>query len=148
MEELNQAKTILNTCKSQLKQNGTSFDSSIQTGMMIEIPSAALMAEEFAKHVDFFSIGTNDLTQYTLAVDRMNESISDLYNSLHPAVLRLIQMTISAAHAAKIPCCMCGELASNEHAIPLLLKYGLDEFSVSPGVIAETKNTLLHCIGS
>lgn len=148
MEEINQAKTILNTCKSQLEQKSIPFHASIQTGMMIEIPSAALMADEFAKQVDFFSIGTNDLTQYTLAVDRMNESISNLYNPLHPAVLQLIQMTISAAHAAKIPCCMCGELASNEHAIPLLLKYGLDEFSVSPGVIAETKIALLQYIDS
>lgn len=78
----------------------------------------------------------------------MNESITDLYNPLHPAVLCLIQMTISAAHASGISCCMCGELASNEQAIPLLLEYGLDEFSVSPGVIAETKNTLLQCLGS
>nr|WP_319487797.1 phosphoenolpyruvate--protein phosphotransferase [uncultured Caproiciproducens sp.] len=148
IEELNQAKVILNTCKSQLKRESIHFDSSVKTGMMIEIPSAALIAEEFAKQVDFFSIGTNDLTQYTLAVDRMNESISALYNPLHPAVLRLIQMTISAAHASKIPCCMCGELASNEQAIPLLLKYGLDEFSVSPGIIAETKNILLQNVCS
>lgn len=143
MDELNKAKAILNTCKSQLEQEGVSFNSSIQIGMMIEIPSAALIAHEFAKEVDFFSIGTNDLTQYTLAVDRMNESISKLYNPLHPAVLRLIEMTITAAHSSGIPCYMCGELASNEQAIPLLLKYGLDEFSVSPGVIAETKNSLL-----
>lgn len=142
MEELNQAKAILNTCKSQLKQVGISFHSSIPIGMMIEIPSAALIADQFAKEVDFFSIGTNDLTQYTLAVDRMNESISKLYNPLHPAVLRLIENTISAAHTSGIPCYMCGELASNEQAIPLLLKYGLDEFSVSPGVIAQTKGTL------
>jgi len=146
MEELNRAKDVLNTCKLQLEREGVRFCSSIPTGMMIEIPSAALTAEEFAKQVDFFSIGTNDLTQYTLAVDRMNESISDLYNPLHPAVLRLIQMTIAAAHKSGIPCCLCGELASNEQAIPLLMEYGLDEFSVSPGVIAETRSTLLKHI--
>lgn len=146
MEELNRAKDILNSCKLQLEREGIRFCSSIPTGMMIEIPSAALTAEEFAKQVDFFSIGTNDLTQYTLAVDRMNESISDLYNPLHPAVLRLIQMTIAAAHETGIPCCLCGELASNEQAIPLLMEYGLDEFSVSPGMIAETRNTLLQSI--
>ena len=146
MEELSQAKGILNACKAQLEQKGTPFNHSIPVGMMIEIPSAALMADEFAKQVDFFSIGTNDLTQYTLAVDRMNESISDLYNSLHPAVLRLIQMTISAAHNNGIPCCMCGELASDDRAIPILLEYGLDEFSVSPGLVAETKNFLLKTI--
>jgi phosphoenolpyruvate-protein phosphotransferase len=148
MEELERAKAALNTCKLQLEQEGVRFCPSIPTGMMIEIPSAALTAEEFAKQVDFFSIGTNDLTQYTLAVDRMNESISDLYNPLHPAVLRLIRMTISAAHQSGIPCCLCGELASNERAIPLLLEYGLDEFSVSPGMIAETRSTLLQCIGT
>ncbi len=115
--------------------------------MMVEIPSAAVMAADFAEKVDFFSIGTNDLTQYTLAVDRMNETISELYDSMNPAVLRLIEMTISAAHEASIPCCMCGELASDEKAARLLLQFGLDEFSVSPGVLAETRINLLHETG-
>lgn len=146
MEELHQAKDILANCKLQMKKQRIPFNDSIRVGMMIEIPSAALMAEEFAKHVDFFSIGTNDLTQYTLAVDRMNENISYLYNSFHPAVLNLIQMTITAAHNNDIPCGMCGELASDERAIPLLLQYGLDEFSVSPGLVAETKYILFENI--
>ncbi|XOQ47864.1 MAG: Phosphoenolpyruvate-protein phosphotransferase [Eubacteriales bacterium] len=148
MDELQRAKSALDSCKRQLEQQGVPFDTSIKIGMMIEIPSAALLAEEFAKQVDFFSIGTNDLIQYTLAVDRMNEGISALYNPLHPAVLRLIQMTISAALQVGIPCCMCGELASDERAVPLLLQYGLNEFSVSPGVLAEIKSVLLQSINS
>jgi phosphotransferase system enzyme I (PtsI) len=132
IQELEQAKKILNECEKELKATGIAYDTAIKTGMMVEIPSAAIMAADFAKKVDFFSIGTNDLTQYTLAVDRMNETVSGLYDSMHPAVLRLIRMTIDAAHAASMPCCMCGELASDEMAIPQLLQFGLDEFSVSP----------------
>ncbi|WP_326975073.1 phosphoenolpyruvate--protein phosphotransferase [Caproicibacter sp. BJN0012] len=147
-EELKQAKEVLDRCKRELGEEGVNYDPHILTGMMIEVPSAAIMAADFAKNVNFFSIGTNDLTQYTLAVDRMNETISGLYNSMHPAVLRLIKMTIEAAHQAFIPCCMCGELASDEKAIPLLLQYGLDEFSVSPGALADTKVRLLKAIGN
>lgn len=144
--ELQEAKEHLRLCKAELEQKNIAYDKSIRVGMMIEIPSAAVMAESFAKDVNFFSIGTNDLTQYTLAADRMNESISELYNPMHPAVLRLIQITIQAAHQANIPCYMCGELASDENAIPLLLRYGLDEFSVSPGALSETKKNLLEQI--
>lgn len=143
MKELAEAKEILSKCKHELSENGYSFDPDIKAGMMIEIPSAAIMADEFAPETDFFSIGTNDLTQYTLAADRMNENISDLYDPMHPAVLRLINMTIKAAHKASIPCCMCGELASDERASGILLKYGLDEFSVSPGAVPDTKSNLL-----
>ena len=146
IQELEQAKKILNECEKELKATGIAYDTAIKTGMMVEIPSAAIMAADFAKKVDFFSIGTNDLTQYTLAVDRMNETVSGLYDSMHPAVLRLIRMTIDAAHAASMPCCMCGELASDEMAIPQLLQFGLDEFSVSPGALGETKSNLLHSI--
>jgi phosphotransferase system enzyme I (PtsI) len=146
IQELEQAKKILNECEKELKATGIAYDTAIKTGMMVEIPSAAIMAADFAKKVDFFSIGTNDLTQYTLAVDRMNETVSGLYDSMHPAVLRLIRMTIDAAHAASMPCCMCGELASDEMAIPQLLQFGLDEFSVSPGALGETKSNLLRSI--
>lgn len=147
IRELEQAKEILDKCKGELQNAGIAYNADVKTGMMVEIPSAALLASDFAKRVDFFSIGTNDLTQYTLAVDRMNETISGLYDSMNPAVLKLIDMTISAAHKASIPCCMCGELASDEKAIPLLLQAGLDEFSVSPGVLGETRNSLLHETG-
>ena len=143
MKELAEAKKILGECKLELKKDGQKFDPSIKTGMMIEIPSAAIMSDEFAKEADFFSIGTNDLTQYTLAADRMNENISELYDPMNPAVLRLIATTVNEAHKASIPCCMCGELASDERAAAILLKYGLDEFSVSPGTVLDTKSNLL-----
>ncbi|WOC32459.1 MULTISPECIES: phosphoenolpyruvate--protein phosphotransferase [Caproicibacterium] len=145
--ELNAAKKVLTHCKSQLDAEGSPYDRNIQTGMMIEIPSAAVLAEEFAKQVDFFSIGTNDLTQYTLAADRMNEAVSELYDPMHPAVLRLISGTITAAHRNAIPCCMCGELASDERAAATLLADGLDEFSVSPGAIADTRCHLIQALG-
>jgi phosphotransferase system enzyme I (PtsI) len=144
--ELDKAVEVLCECKQELKQNGISYDESINVGIMVEIPSAAILADKFAEKVDFFSIGTNDLTQYTLAVDRMNETISSLYDPMNPAVLQLIKITIDAAHRASIPCCMCGELASDGKAIPTLLKYGLDEFSVSPGMQAEVKDSLLKSI--
>lgn len=147
MRELEQAKSILNECKQELRQEGIAFDRSMETGMMVEIPSAAILADSFAEKVDFFSIGTNDLTQYTLAVDRMNETVSDLYDSMHPAVLKLIHKTIDAAHRASISCCMCGELASDEKAAAVLLEYGLDEFSVSPGSLAEVKGLLSETLG-
>lgn len=147
LRELEQAKNTLSECKEELEQAGINFDHSIETGMMVEIPSAAILADKFASEVDFFSIGTNDLTQYTLAVDRMNETISDLYDSMHPAVLELIHKTIEAAHRASISCCMCGELASDEKAAAVLLKYGLDEFSVSPGSLAEVKGILSEALG-
>lgn len=143
IKELITAKGILGECKRELSKNGEKFNQDIKTGMMVEIPSAAIMADEFAKEADFFSIGTNDLTQYTLAADRMNENVSELYDPMHPAVLRLINITISAAHKAPIPCCMCGEFAADERAEGILLKYGLDEFSVSPGAVLETKSNLM-----
>lgn len=143
MKEFIKAKKIMNECKQELRSRGENFSEEIKIGIMIEIPSTAIMADVFAREADFFSIGTNDLTQYTLAVDRMNENISELYDPLHPAVQHLIKMTITASHKASIPCGMCGELASDEKATSKLLEYGLDEFSVSPGAILETKCNLL-----
>ena len=110
---------------------------------MIEIPAAAIIAEELAPLCSFFSIGTNDLTQYTLAVDRTNESLAALYNPFHPAVLALIRKTIDAAHKSGIPCAMCGEFAGNPKAVPQLLAYGLDEFSVSLSVLPETRRLIM-----
>lgn len=145
MEELSMANEILKNCMTQLQQEGVAFDENIKVGMMIETPAAVMMAEELAKHVDFFSIGTNDLTQYFLAVDRGNEKISAMYNSFHPAVLRAIYHTIQSGHKQGIKVGMCGEFASDEKASVLLLGMGLDEFSMSAGEISNVKYILRNC---
>lgn len=144
LEEFLDAKKLLKECMKELKKEGLSFNEHLETGIMVEIPSAAIIADELAKHVDFFSIGTNDLIQYTLAADRMNEKISYLYNPMHPAVLKLIKMTIDAAHSAGRWCGMCGEMAGDEKAIPTLLEYGLDEFSMSSSSILNVKKIIIN----
>lgn len=144
LEEFFEAKKLLNVCMTELENENVPFNKEIKTGIMVEIPSAAVMADEFAKHVDFFSIGTNDLIQYTLAADRMNENVSYLYNPMHPAVLRLIKMTIDAAHSQGKWCGMCGEMAGDEIAIPTLLEYGLDEFSMSASSILTAKKIIIN----
>lgn len=116
----------------------------MEVGIMVEIPSTAVAAPQFAKEVDFFSIGTNDLIQYTMAADRMNERVSYLYQPYHPAVLRLIDMVIKAAHAEGKWTGMCGEMAGDEIAIPLLLGLGLDEFSMSATSILPARSQLTH----
>lgn len=141
-EEILQAKTILKECMEELKNENISFNEALEVGIMIEIPAAAVNSYELSKYVDFFSIGTNDLIQYTLAVDRLNEKISYLYNPLHPAVLKLIKMTIEAAHNEGIWCGMCGEMAGDEDAIPTLVEYGLDEFSMSASSILKAKKII------
>src|SRR5699024_9022365 len=103
----------------------------IQVGIMVEIPSTAVLADQFAKEVDFFSIGTNDLIQYTFAADRMNEAVSYLYQPYHPAILQLVSRVIKAAHAEYTWDCMCGEMVGDKTSIPLLFRLGLDEFSMS-----------------
>ncbi len=138
------AKNILRECMEELRKEGIAFNESIEVGIMVEIPSAAIIADELAKHVDFFSIGTNDLIQYTLAVDRMNENVAYLYNPMHPAVLKLIKMTIDAAHKEGKLCGMCGEMASDVNAIPILLEYGLDEFSMSSSSILEARRIIIN----
>lgn len=143
LREFIAAKGILDECRNELKAEGVSFSEDIEVGIMVEIPSAALTADELAKHVDFFSIGTNDLIQYTIAADRMNEKVSYLYEPMHPAVLKLIRMTIEEAHKAGKWCGMCGEMASDESAIPTLLEYGLDEFSMSASSILSAKKIIL-----
>jgi len=139
LEELRAAKKMLDECKDELRAEGTPFDSKIAVGIMVETPAAVLMADVFAKEVDFFSIGTNDLTQYTLAVDRGNETISHLFNPYHPAVLRSIKIVIDAAHKEGKFVGMCGEFAGDEQATPLLLGLGLDEFSVSVSSLLRIK---------
>ncbi|WPC41708.1 phosphoenolpyruvate--protein phosphotransferase [Clostridium sp. JS66] len=144
LEEFLQAKEILSECMEELKKEGKAFNAELETGIMVEIPAAAVCADELAKHVDFFSIGTNDLIQYTLAADRMNEKISYLYNPMHPAVLKLIKMTIEAAHKEGKWCGMCGEMAGDEKAIPTLVEYGLDEFSMSASSILKAKQLIME----
>jgi len=144
VQEFLEAKKILAECMEELKTQGKAFNENLETGIMIEIPSAAVMADELAKHVDFFSIGTNDLIQYTLAADRMNEKVSYLYDPMHPAVLRLIKMTIDAAHKEGKWCGMCGEMAGDETAVPTLLEYGLDEFSMSASSILRAKQIIIN----
>lgn len=142
MEELEKANGILKNCMAQLKEEGAAFDREIKVGMMIETPAAVMMAEDLAKCVNFFSIGTNDLTQYFLAVDRGNQKIAAMYNSFHPAVLRAIYHTIQSGHKYGVKVGMCGEFASDEKASVLLLGMGLDEFSMSAGEISNVKYIL------
>ena len=146
LSEFFEAKKLLQECMHELKNEGKSYKEGIPTGIMVEIPSAAIMADEFAKHVDFFSIGTNDLIQYTLATDRMNENTAYIYNPMHPAVLRLIKMTIDSAHKEGKKCSMCGEMAADEYAIPILLEYGLDEFSMSASSLLRAKQVILNSL--
>lgn len=142
LEEIKQAKAIIESCKEELREAGIRFNEYVPVGIMIEIPSAAVVADQLAVEVDFFSIGTNDLIQYTLAVDRMNANISHLYNPMNPAVLRLIEMSIKAAHEAGIWCGMCGEMAGDLNATEKLLEMGLDEFSVSGSGILDVKEKI------
>lgn len=139
LEEIRRAKGILDEVKENLRKENMSFDEEIEVGIMIEIPAAAIMSDLFAKEVDFFSIGTNDLIQYTTAVDRMNQEISYLYNSFHPALLRLIKTVIDNGHKEGIWVGMCGEVAGDAKLIPILLGMELDEFSMSPISILEAR---------
>ena len=140
--ELLKAKAILNEAKEELKRQKIPFDEKIPVGIMVEIPSAALAADSLAKECDFFSIGTNDLTQYTLAVDRGNEKIAHLYQSFHPAVLRLIKETIDAGHRNGIWIGLCGEMAADPLATTLLVGMGVDELSTSAMAIPEVKKII------
>ena len=144
VEEIRELKSVLETLKAELRAEGKAFDENIQVGVMVETPSAAVNAKFLAKEVDFFSIGTNDLTQYTLAVDRGNELISHLYNPMSPSVLGLIKQVIDASHAEGKWTGMCGELAGDERATLLLLGMGLDEFSMSAISVPHIKKLVRH----
>lgn len=144
IEEVILANEILDECKQELRDDNIKFDENIEVGMMIETPASVILAEEFAKYVDFFSIGTNDLTQYMLVVDRGNKKIAHMYNSFHPVVLQSIKKVIDAGHKQNIKVGMCGEFASDEKAAKILLGFGLDEFSMSASEITKIKKQILE----
>ncbi|WRP08237.1 phosphoenolpyruvate--protein phosphotransferase [Rossellomorea aquimaris] len=142
LQEFREAKAVLEEEKKALLENGTNVADHIEVGIMVEIPSTAVMADVFAKEVDFFSIGTNDLIQYTMAADRMNERVSYLYQPYNPAILRLVKMVIDAAHKEGKWAGMCGEMAGDEIAVPILLGLGLDEFSMSATSILRARSQI------
>ena len=140
--ELDQVLRIVRDCKCELDAEGEHYDASMPVGAMIEVPAAAICADIFAPRLDFFSIGTNDLIQYTIAIDRIDDEVSYLYDPLHPAVLRLIAITIAAGRKAGIPVAMCGEMAGDARYTKLLLGMGLREFSVHPNALLEVKQII------
>jgi phosphotransferase system enzyme I (PtsP) len=142
LDELREAKSVIDDVRLELEREGSAFDRDLKVGIMIEVPSAAITAKVFAQECDFFSIGTNDLTQYTLAVDRGNERVAHLYDSLHPAVLQLIAMSVSAAKEAGIPISVCGEMATNPLAVPILVGLGIEELSGTPAAIPVVKEII------
>ncbi|OAH53617.1 MULTISPECIES: phosphoenolpyruvate--protein phosphotransferase [Bacillaceae] len=144
VNEFREAKAVLLEERAKLESEGTAVSENIELGIMVEIPSTAVIADLFAKEVDFFSIGTNDLIQYTMAADRMNERVSYLYQPYNPSILRLVKMVIEAAHKEGKWAGMCGEMAGDELAIPLLLGLGLDEFSMSATSILKARAQLKH----
>lgn len=142
VDEFRQAKAIYTQEKERLIAEGVKVADNIEVGMMVEIPAAAVLADQFAKEADFFSIGTNDLIQYSMAADRMSEKVSYLYQPLSPSILRLIKLTIDGAHKENKWCGMCGEMAGDPQAVPLLLGLGLDEFSMSASSVLETRQLI------
>lgn len=142
IEEVQAVKKAIEVAKEQLKENKKCFEENIEVGIMIETPSAMMIADILAEEVDFFSIGTNDLTQYIMAVDRGNDDVSYLYSAFHPSVIRAIKHIIESGHKAGIPVEMCGEAASDPLMIPLLIAFGLDEFSVSAAVTLKTRRAI------
>lgn len=144
IQEMRQTRHLIGETKEELRREGLDFDADLAVGAMIEVPAAALAAPLLAQYCDFFSLGTNDLTQYTLAIDRVDDEINYLYDPLHPAVLQLIRMTIEAGDAAGISVSMCGEMASDKRHTALLLGLGLTEFSMHPASVLEVKRAIMN----
>ena len=140
LDELRTAKALLEECRIELKAENIKFSDTLKVGIMVEIPAVAILADRFAKEVDFFSIGTNDLIQYSFAADRMNQKVAYLYQPYNPSLLRLIKMVIDASHKEGIWTGMCGEMAGDQIAAPILLGLGLDEFSMSASSILQTRH--------
>ncbi len=139
LDELKQANALVDKYKAELRAEGLPFDENLEVGVMIEIPAAALVADDLARHAKFFSIGSNDLIQYTLAADRTNEKVSYLYEPTHPAIVRLIKLTVDAAHRHGIWVGVCGEIAGDPNLVPLLIGLGVDELSTAPTGVAQIK---------
>jgi phosphotransferase system enzyme I (PtsI) len=142
MDELNDALGVLDEVKDQLRREGQDFDPDMKVGVMIEVPSAVMIAGHLARKVDFFSIGTNDLVQYSVAVDRANERIANLFEPFHPGILKLIKMTVDAAHANGIHVAVCGEMGGDPMAALVFLGLRIDELSMVPAFIPSIKNII------
>ena len=141
-DELDDVLAFFESVKEECRREGLAFDEDLEVGTMIEVPSAAITSDILAKKVDFFSVGTNDLTQYTIAVDRGNEKISYLYKEYHPAMLRLLKLTADAAHRSGIGLSMCGEMAGYPDYLPILIGMGIDELSMASSSIMEARRRI------
>ncbi|MGV8146417.1 MAG: putative PEP-binding protein [Alkaliphilus sp.] len=139
VDEILETRNIINQCKQELIDIGIEVANNVEVGIMIEVPSAGLISDLLAEEVDFFSIGTNDLIQYTMAADRMNKNVSYLYHPYHPAFIRMLKMVIDNAHGKGIKVAMCGELAGDVDFIPILIGLGLDEFSMNANALLKSK---------
>lgn len=148
VEEVQAAKAVLNEVKNELDSRGVPYNREMKVGIMIEVPAAVMIADLLAEEVDFFSIGTNDLVQYVLAVDRMNEQIAHMYHPYHPGVLRMIRMTVDAAHSVGIDVSVCGEMAADERSLPLWLELGISVLSMSPQALLKVKHRTLNTLAS